>query len=491
MSLFDGLTFIILAATISAKRLQILTELIRKHGGKVRAINPHEWSRKSSIGADELVLADAKHVEDLYRVYGEEELADSHEFYSVDWISKSLEAQELLSKAIFRIKENGLSSVNTSSPTPSSKRKRSLSPSPIREDSLLDPSFINTTYECLRPTPLDHKNKALVEALSQIAHHRYLTGNSRSELSYNKAVAALKAYPRELKSYQEASQIQGIGAKITGMIKEFLASGRIGASEGLLDSAELKSLDAFAKIHGVGPVTASNWYHMGIETIDQLREAVEVDEIKLKDDQKIGLKYYDEFNSPMSRKLVSKILAQVQEVGRELFGERVIIEMTGGYRRGKLLNNDADILIHPREGSKDGLLDSLIAGLRRKGNVLEIISHSKDSHFEGKSRRTKSMPKKEGLDICLMAFQLDSSDPAHRVDLIVSSARCYAFAQLGWTGSRQFERAIRRYAEKERGISLSDHGMEGRGTEEISFENEEEIFAFLGVPYLPPHLRNC
>lgn len=486
--LFDGLAFVILAATISAKRLKILTGLIEQHGGWVKSIYPGD--RSSSIGSEELVLADANHVEELNRVYGEGQLISCDGIYSIDWISRSIEANQLLSKTIFRIKEKGISSISSSSPTTTpSKRKRSLSPSPIRHDdeSLLDPSFINTTYECLRPTPLDHKNKALVEALSQIAHHRYLTGNSRSELSYNKAIAALKAYPRDIGSYEEASQIQGIGPKISGIIKEFLASDKIVASEGLLDSNELGALDTFVKIHGVGPVTAASWYHMGIETLDELQAAIDVGEIKLKDDQKIGLKYYEEFNSPMSREVVAKILDRVQKVAKEIFGERVIVEMTGGYRRGKLLNNDADILIHPKDGSKDGILDSLINGLKSNGHVAEIISYSK---AEGKPGiRTKH--KKDGLDICLMAFQLDPSDPPHRVDLIVSSTKCYAFAQLGWTGSRQFERAIRRFAEKERGVSLSDHGMEGKGTEGIIFKSEEEIFAFLGVAYLPPHLRNC
>ena len=57
----------------------------------------------------------------------------------------------------------------------------------------LDPNFINTKYECLRPTPLNPKfNQSLVELLEVIEHARELNGEERNALSYRHAIAALK-----------------------------------------------------------------------------------------------------------------------------------------------------------------------------------------------------------------------------------------------------------------------------------------------------------
>lgn len=86
------------------------------------------------------------------------------------------------------------------------------------------------------------------------------------------------------------------------MIKEYLATGKIAGAEGIIkNSPELKATDTFTKIYGVGPRTAVSWYQMGIKNLEQLKHAVEHDEVKLNDDQKIGLKYYDVFSIATTR----------------------------------------------------------------------------------------------------------------------------------------------------------------------------------------------
>ncbi|XP_010776492.1 DNA nucleotidylexotransferase-like [Notothenia coriiceps] len=48
---------------------------------------------------------------------------------------------------------------------------------------------------------------------------------------------------------------------------------------------------------------------------------------------------------------------------------------------------------------------------------------------------------------------------AVRVDLVSPPVDRYAFALLGWTGSRQFERDLRRFAQVERGMILDNHAL--------------------------------
>ncbi|CAN0413796.1 unnamed protein product, partial [Ectocarpus fasciculatus] len=53
---------------------------------------------------------------------------------------------------------------------------------------------------------------------------------------------------------------------------------------------------------------------------------------------------------------------------------------------------------------------------------------------------------------------------------------------------------VRRYTEEQTEYKLSQKGVTIRATEEpvtdvASFQTEEDIFRFLGLEYIPPHLR--
>jgi DNA polymerase lambda len=62
--------------------------------------------------------------------------------------------------------------------------------------------------------------------------------------------------------------------------------------------------------------------------------------------QKIGLKYYDDFQVRIPRETVSKIYKTVQVSAKELFGSNLVeVECCGSYRRGKQTCGDVDILI--------------------------------------------------------------------------------------------------------------------------------------------------
>jgi hypothetical protein len=48
---------------------------------------------------------------------------------------------------------------------------------------------------------------------------------------------------------------------------------------------------------------------------------------------------------------------------------------------------------------------------------------------------------------------------ARRVDIIICPIEQHAFALLGWTGSRMFNRSMRLYSEKEFGYRVTSHGI--------------------------------
>lgn len=473
--LFDGWTIVFLRPTFSKKRLEILHRIVKEHRGQVadlEACDKHllEHNQKH------VVIADAEPSQNLEAIFEEcakFPLADLS-VYSAQWISASVKASKLCPLSDFLIQ-------NHRPVEPHQKR--------IKEEdkpaSLLPSDFINSPYECMRPTPLDHKNKELVAELLKIAHHRYLTGNSRSELSYNKAIATIKSYPKDIESVEEAEQLQGVGPKIVGLIGEYLSTERIREAEELANDPEAKVVDALTKIHGVGPKTAQQWYTLGIRSIEDLRSAVKNKDIVLHTDQAIGMQYYEDFAEPMTRGEVEEIFGIVCNASKRAFADAVKIEMTGGYRRGKELSGDADILIYPigDKPSKAQIMDTLINELQPE-HIKAIMQHTKAPKKVHKTEQP-------GLDVCYMAFQAKPGDIMKRVDFIVSTRQSYAFAMLGWTGSRQFERAIRLFAKHEHNLTLTDHDLTGSRGEQHTFDTEKEIFDYLGVPYLDPTLRNC
>uniref|UniRef100_A0A8D3AIJ5 DNA-directed DNA/RNA polymerase mu n=2 Tax=Scophthalmus maximus TaxID=52904 RepID=A0A8D3AIJ5_SCOMX len=81
---------------------------------------------------------------------------------------------------------------------------------------------------------------------------------------------------------------------------------------------------------------------------------------------------------------------------------------------------------------------------------------------------------------------------AVRVDLVVSPISQFAFALLGWTGSKLFERELRRWAGQEKAMSLSSHALfDNKQKRYLTATSEEEIFGHLGLEFIPPSERNA
>ncbi|XP_034997418.2 DNA-directed DNA/RNA polymerase mu isoform X2 [Hippoglossus stenolepis] len=81
---------------------------------------------------------------------------------------------------------------------------------------------------------------------------------------------------------------------------------------------------------------------------------------------------------------------------------------------------------------------------------------------------------------------------AVRVDLVVSPFSQFTFALLGWTGSKLFERELRRWAGQEKAMSLNSHALyDNTQKRYLRATSEEEIFAHLGLEFIPPSERNA
>lgn len=185
-----------------------------------------------------------------------------------------------------------------------------------------------------------------------------------------------------------------------------------------------------------------------------------------------------------------QFLAAKHEQGRL---PRCRLDIVGGYRRGKGLSGDVDILISPTEQEEtDGILPAILAHFQATGAIVDVLSYS-----EGQSRRRRpAAPQSDPaaidrLDKCLCIFREAPDMPLRRLDLIVAPRSQFAFALLGWSGSRQFERSIRLFAQRERGMQLASHALIDASGKCVPAEREQDIFVALGLEYVPPEYRNC
>jgi len=163
--------------------------------------------------------------------------------------------------------------------------------------------------------------------------------------------------------------------------------------------------------------------------------------------------------------------------------------LTGGYRRGKPESNDVDIVFcPPHEGDDAGLLRDLYLRLSQLGivtHVLQLMDREPDAPISAAANNF------DNLDKAFVIFKLPGKGRLHRrVDLISAPRERYAAAVLSWSGSMMFERDLKRYAE-DRGLKFRAGLVEVNTGREIHLPTEREIFHYLGLRYVPPHLRNA
>ncbi|XP_023082151.1 DNA-directed DNA/RNA polymerase mu isoform X1 [Piliocolobus tephrosceles] len=360
------------------------------------------------------------------------------------------------------------------------------------------------TYACQRPTPLTHHNASLSgpslqEALETLAEAAGFEGSEGRLLTFCRAASVLKALPSPVTTLSQLQGLPHLGEHSSRVVQELLELGVCKEVERVRCSERYQTMKLFTQIFGVGVRTADRWYREGLRTLDDLREQPQ----KLTQQQKAGLQHHRDLSTPVLRSDVDALQQAVEEaVGQALPGATVTL--TGGFRRGKLQGHDVDFLItHPKEGQEAGLLPRVMRHLQDQGLIL--YHQHQHSHWESPTRLAQQSHM-DGFERSFCIFRLPqppgaavggstrpcASWKAVRVDLVVAPISQFPFALLGWTGSKLFQRELRRFSRKEKGLWLNSHGL--FDPEQKTFfhvTSEEDIFRHLGLEYLPPEQRNA
>lgn len=352
------------------------------------------------------------------------------------------------------------------------------------------PPWKNSDFCCERPSPLiSLHNQELVDQLEIIRKQRALTSQRWSERSYGNCLSAIKAYPRQVCSLniKEVRELKGVGQKMIGIIEQFCSSGRIVEAQQISSDPANEILFSFMDLYGIGPVAACTLYEQGCRTFEDVIAKGKSLATQLKVDE--CYRILPDLKMKIAR-------SEVEHIGRLVYFELLRIipdafyKICGGYRRGKAMTSDVDLVLSSCSSDftqRHGVIDRLLQSMKRQGLMSHTVNVIKGGDGFESSRQ---------LDIAEIVVlpPVSATIPRpryRRVDLIFCAPEIYGAAVLGWTGSKTYEKDLRRWAQH-RGYKFHSSGLVHKESgDTIETRSEADVFSKLGLVNMPPELRNC
>ena len=325
-----------------------------------------------------------------------------------------------------------------------------------------------------------YTNHDVAEHLRLIANLKEIKGEGRFHyLAFRNAAEVLDALGEDINDIAAAgtlTDLPGVGKGVAEVIAQFLASGDSELAQKLRSQVPV-SLVTLLEVEGLGPKKVARlWRELGIETLDELKAAAEAQKIRQlkgfgsKSEEKIlrGIALLAQKQSGRTPLGVARpaVLGLIADLKAALPADALTaIEPAGSVRRWQETVGDLDILaITPRP-------DEVMAAFCSLPQVSETLWRG-----ETKSR----VRLKNGLECDLRAVA-----PTH-----------WGTALQYFTGNKQHNIELRELALKQ-GWSLSEYDLEATGKgaapagEKRYFESEEALYAFLGLDWIPPEMREA
>jgi DNA polymerase (family 10) len=294
-----------------------------------------------------------------------------------------------------------------------------------------------------------------------------LTDDPYKPRSYEKAARSVGGYPDDLADMdrKQILKIPNVGASIGEKIEEAVRTGTFEALEEL--RAQIPpGVRGMIAIPGLGPKKAILLYRdLGIADVEDLRRAV--DEGRLADLKGFGAKTEENIRRGIERlsQADERVLVSVaMDLANELIGRlgsrRDVrkIEYAGSLRRMAETIGDLDLLV-----ASD-----------RAGAVMDAFASDQVvERIIAKGEAKTSVLTKQGM----------------QVDLRVVPRDAWGAAMIYFTGSKPHNIRIREMAVR-KGLKLNEYGMyKAASGDLIVAETEEEVYATLDLPWIPPTLR--
>jgi len=286
--------------------------------------------------------------------------------------------------------------------------------------------------------------------------------------AYQRAAQTLEALSEGIETIAvrgDTQKLPGVGRDLASRIDEYLRTGRIGQLEALRGGLPPSFL-GLLEIRGLGPRTAKLLHErLGVDSVERLealcrsKEILGVAGIREKTCENI-LKGIAQWKAGRIRTPLTRARAIAGQLAAALRAHGGVerLEIAGSIRRVCETVKDVDLLVTSTEPAR--VIETLCA----LPSVTEVL---------GRGDTRASVRHQDGL----------------QVDLRVVAPESFGAALQYFTGSKEHNVRVREIAVR-RGLRVSEYGVFDEATgARIAGATEEEVYAAVGLPYVPPELR--
>jgi DNA polymerase (family 10) len=310
-------------------------------------------------------------------------------------------------------------------------------------------------------------NDVLGTLLLEYADLLAMTGGQAFKArAYEKAAKAVSGHPQDISTLElkELEEIPNVGKSTAAKIQEFVHTGQIDALEQL--RAKLPAgVRALTAIPGLGPQKAVTLHReLKINSIEELVTAIE--EGKLEELRGFGartaeklLQGIEQLRTDTGRVLIGAAMEAAEEIVAELGKVKGTLQITyaGSLRRMKESIGDIDILAAAEDSSA----------------LMETFARTPLSEVIAKGPSKTSIRTARGM----------------QVDLRVVPRKSWGAALMYFTGSKEHNVHLRSIA-VHKGLKLSEYGLYRVEDDALlASDTEEAVYQALGLPWIPPALR--
>ncbi|HEY6293046.1 MAG TPA: DNA polymerase/3'-5' exonuclease PolX [Terriglobia bacterium] len=289
-------------------------------------------------------------------------------------------------------------------------------------------------------------------------------------VAYERAKRSIEGYSQRLEEVasdpnRKLTDIPGVGADLAAKIAELIQTGKLQYLEEKLQKIPRSLLDLL-QIQTVGPQKVRLFYQeLGIKNLGELEAAARAQKLRelsgmsAKSEENI-LKALEGLKKATGRFRVDVAYETAERIANHLREFKGVKQITpaGSLRRGRETVGDLDLLVTGQ-------------GLEKIGDHLLKFPEMADVLVKGDDK---------------VSFKLTSG---MQVDVRILPPESYGAALQYFTGSKEHNVILRDRA-KRMGLKLSEYGL-FRGERAVAGRTEEEIYQGLGLPWIPPELREA
>jgi DNA polymerase (family 10) len=329
---------------------------------------------------------------------------------------------------------------------------------------------------------VDHRvidNKSIATMLYETADLMEINGDDSFRIrSYRNAAEAVEGNPQQIAEIisdpKKVLSIAGIGKGMLQNLQEIFKEGSLKLHTELLEKYH-PSMLSLLQLQGLGPKSiALIWSEFKVSDIDGLEKLAREGKLRTlprmseKTEQKI-LKSIETFRNISGRFCLDdadKVAQKLTEHLAKLPGVEKITP-AGSLRRGRETVGDLDILITGKCCTDAPKRDAVIEEILRFPGIMDVLA---------KGDNKVSFKLRSGMQVDVRLLPPDS----------------FGAAMQYFTGSKTHNVTLRQRALK-MGFTLNEYGLTRLEDEKrVASKTEEEIYAKLGLDYIPPEMReNC